>query len=68
MSEKEIEKLLEQVNNLSLTEFSNLCLRVVKKIVNRKPAEETVENNIHRPDLEVLVKLMIENDIKIDEE
>ena len=67
MSDKEKEELYNQINNLTPVEFSKLCLKIVKKIVSRKVVGETIENHIHRPDIDVLVKLMIENDIKIDE-
>jgi len=65
VSEKEKKKLLEQINKLTPKEFSKLCLEVVKKIVNKKPSNETIENHIEKPDKEVLINLMIENDIKI---
>lgn len=67
MSEKEKQELLEQINKLAPLEFSKLCLKIVKKIVSRKSNEETIENHIERPDIEVLVKLMLKNNIKIDE-
>ena len=67
MSEKEKQELLEQINKLAPVEFSKLCLKIVKKIVNRKPDNKTIGNHIERPDIDVLIKLMIENDIKIDE-
>jgi len=65
VSEKEKKKLLEQINKLTPMEFSKLCLEVVKKIVRREP-DETIENHIERPDKEVLINLIIENDIKIE--
>ena len=67
MSEKEKQELLDQINNLTPTEFSKLCLKVVKKIVNRNTTEETVENHTHKHDIRILAKLMIENNIKIKE-
>lgn len=67
MSEKEIEKLYKQINNLTTVEFSKLCLKIVKKIVSRKPTNEKIEKHIHKPDIDVLIKLMIENNIKIGE-
>ena len=66
MSEKEKQELLEQINKLTPIEFSNLCLKVVKKIVKRKPIEETIENRIKKSDKDVLIKLMIKNNIKLD--
>ena len=66
MNEKEKQELLEQINKLAPVEFSKLCLKIVKKIANRKPIEETIEKHVTRPDIDVLIKLMIENDIKID--
>ncbi|KKL22603.1 hypothetical protein LCGC14_2433780 [marine sediment metagenome] len=67
MSEKEKQELLEQINKLTPVEFSKLCLKIVKKIVNRNPIKETIKNHIEKPDIKVLVKLIIDNDIKIDE-
>ena len=67
MSEKEKQELLDQINKLAPIEFSKLCLKVVKKIVSREPNKETIEKHIERPDIEILVKLMLKNDIKIDE-
>ena len=67
MYEKEKQKLLEQINKLTPIEFSRLCLKIVKKIVNKKPDDETIEKHVTRPDINVLIKLMIENDIKVDE-
>ena len=37
----------------------------MKKIV-RKPVDETIRNRMHKDDKEILVKLMIEKNIKID--
>lgn len=62
MNEKE--KLLEQINKLTPIEFSKLCLRVVKKIVNKEPAE----NYLQKADINVLVKLMLEYDVKINDD
>ena len=69
MSEKEKQILLEQINNLTPVEFSKLCLKVVRKIVSKRtvPAEKSINNQVSRADKEVLIKLMIDNDIKIDE-
>ena len=67
MSEKEKQELFEQINKLAPVEFSKLCLKVVKKIVNREPIKETIEKHIERPDIEILVKLMLKNKIKIDD-
>ena len=67
MSEEEKQELLEQINSLTPIEFSKLCLKIVKKIVNRVQTDEKIGNHIERPDKDVLIKLIIENDIKINE-
>ncbi len=65
MSEKEKENLLKQINKLTPMEFSKLCVKIVKKIVG-KPVDKTIGDRIHKDDKEILIKLMIEKDIKID--
>ncbi|GAI66778.1 unnamed protein product [marine sediment metagenome] len=61
MNEKE--KLLEQINKLTPVEFSKLCLRVVKTIVKKEPAE----NYLLKAEKEDLVKLMLEYDVKMND-
>lgn len=67
MSEKEKQELYKQINNLTLLEFSKLCLKIVKKIADRKPNEKSIGKHMYVPNINGLINIMIKNNIKIEE-